>query len=270
LYGIYGSSISLFQRQETQSYILYRNTTGKSPRANAGGSPQIGGPSARDIVTVGARVRSVPGDFGGWDYESEVANQYGTINIGGRRVEHLAYAAHIGSSYTWRDTYATPRISLEYDYSTGDGNPNDGSNETFDNLFPTNHKFYGQMDFFSWQNLHHAQLGFSCKPLKGLSVSLDYHAFFLADTSDSFYMASGARRGPTAATPGGGYGINSSYDPYVGSEVDVLVSYDVTGWANVQAGYGHFFAGSYVDQSLRGIGGAKDADFFYAQVRVNF
>jgi hypothetical protein len=267
--GLYASTVQPFPRQETQGYVLVRDTSGQSPRANAGGSPQAGGPSARDIITVGSRLRSLPGALGGWDYEAEYAQQFGTINVSGRRVTQDAMAAHIAAGYTWRDTFASPRVGLEYNFSSGDSNVNDGKNGTFDNLFPTNHKFYGYMDFFSWQNMHNARFAFSCKPLKDLTLALDYHAFWLADTHDSFYTVSGARRGPAAPTATG-YGLNSSYSSFVGSELDATVRYAVTSWANLQAGYGHFFTGGYVNHSLKGLGGSADADFFYAQVQVSF
>jgi hypothetical protein len=86
----------------------------------------------------------------------------------------------------------------------------------------------------------------------------------------------GAARGPVnaarrgiASTPGG-YGANSGYDAYVGSEIDLIATWTIRPWAVLQAGYGHFFVGGYVEDSLRNVGGAKDADFLYAQLTLNF
>ena len=36
---------------------------------------------------------------------------------------------------------------------------------------PTNHKFYGYMDFFSWQNLHDVRAIFTIKPTARMSVA---------------------------------------------------------------------------------------------------
>jgi len=38
------------------------------------------------------------------------------------------------------------------------GNPRDGKHQTFENLFPTNHKLYGYMDFVGWRNIHNPRL----------------------------------------------------------------------------------------------------------------
>src|SRR5207244_5452175 len=87
--------------------------------------------------------------------------------------------------------------------------------------------FYGYMDFVSLQNIHEARASSSLRPMKQLTVTLDYHAFWLADTHDSFYTVAGARRGGLAPTPAGGYGINPNYSSYVGSEVDLIATYAI-------------------------------------------
>ena len=173
--------------------------------------------------------------------------------------------------YTFNDAWGTPRIGLEYAYGSGDSNPTDGKHETFENLFPTNHKFYGYMDLFSLQNVHNIRAILQGKPHRQVSVALEGHAFWLADTSDNWYTAAGTPRGGIATTPGTGYGINPSYGDYVGSEVDLIVGYAVTKFASLEAGYCHFFAGDYAKSSLSDPAfGARDADFIYLQMSVNF
>jgi hypothetical protein len=119
------------------------------------------------------------------------------------------------------------------------------------------------MDFFSWQNVHDIRATGSIKPLKKLTLTLDYHAFWLTDTSDFFYQVNGSARRT------GGYGINPGAGNFVGSEIDIVATYAVTRWASAQAGYGHFFVGDYVTDTLTN-DQAEDADFFYAQVVLNF
>ena len=50
------------------------------------------------------------------------------------------------------------------------------------------------MDFFSWQNMHNVRFSAAIKPVKGLTVTADYHLFWLADTADYFYSVSGLPR----------------------------------------------------------------------------
>src|SRR5262249_34981014 len=122
---------------------------------------------------------------------------------------------------------------------------------------------YGYMDFFSWQNMHDVRLAASVKPVKGLTVTADYHLFWLANTADFFYGVSGAPRRT------GGYGLKPGNDKLVGTGPGVGGSYQLKNFANAQLGYGHFFIGDYVERSLVATG-SKDADWLYAQIIFNF
>jgi hypothetical protein len=276
LFGVYASTVSLIPRQETQLYFLSRNASASASSAVDGSLAPLPGP--RDIYSLGLRVKSLPAEWHGWDYTAEIVGQLGSINypvpgVGARRLDHEALAATVGGGYTWTKSFATPRLSLEYNFSSGDHDPTDGVNETFDNLFPTNHKLYGYMDFFSWRNMHNPKLSLGMRPLKSLLVTLDYHLFWLADTHDFFYPIAGAGRGATSPTQPGepaSYGRNPGFDSFVGSELDLDATWTMTRWAGLRVGYGHFFAGNYVDRSLSAVGGATDADFVYAQLTLTF
>jgi hypothetical protein len=250
--GVYASSKTLVAWQETQVYAFSRN-------AEVGASA-----SARDIYTIGYRVKSLPGKLRGWDYAVENAYQFGSVNTAGVRLKQDAMAASLGGGYTWEKAWGSPRVGFEYNYSSGDSNPTDGKSQTFDNLYPTNHKHYGYMDFVGWRNIHNPRLMASVKPMKALTVSLDWHWFFLVDDRDTFYPQAGAGRTTL------GYGRNSQFNKYVGSEINLDATYTINKWSAVRAGYGHFFTGSYVESSKAAVGGAKDADWFYTQITFNF
>jgi len=192
--GIYLSS-GLIPKQTTEIYLLSRNVDKESVGQITSTTP-AGGPTARDVYTFGARVKSLPNQFGLWDYEAEAAGQWGDFatTAGGSRLEHRALAGHALAGYTFTDAFGSPRAIAEYKYASGDSNPNDKRHETFDNLFPGNHKFYGFMDFLSWQNIHELRLGTSMKPASKLNLSLDYHGFWLADTHDFLYQINGTPR----------------------------------------------------------------------------
>ncbi len=258
----------------TDVYFLARNADAQSPLQPPG--TLVPGATARDIYTVGLRMKSNPGDFGPWDVMTEIMGQFGQFNdnalpAASRRLDHEAFAAFIGGGYTWTESAYTPRLGLEYNFGSGDDNPNDDKHTTFDNLYPTNHKFYGFMDFASLQNLHNVRLTGSIKPLPRLTITADYHNFWLVDTSDNFYTVAGGRRGGIAATGGRGYGINPGQDNYVGSEVDLVATYAISPHASLEAGFGHFFTGDYIDQSLAAPGfGSTDANWVYLQLTLNF
>jgi hypothetical protein len=171
--------------------------------------------------------------------------------------------AIVQGGYTFANAWAAPRVGLEYAYASG--GPTNGTHNTFENLFPTNHKFYGYMDFFSLQNIQDARAILQLRPHPRLSVAIEGHGFWLADTRDSFYNVGGVAR----AT--GGYGIHANFSNFVGTELDVISGYAVTRFAQLEVGYGHFFVGDYVQQSLSSpAAGSQDADYVYIQANINF
>ena len=229
--------------------------------------------------TLGARLnkpKPKPADPAGWDYALDLAGQFGNfrdnrLGANSPRLEHLAYMGVAQGGYTFNDTWGKPRLGLEYSHASGDSNPKDNKHETFENLFPTNHKFYGYMDFVSLQNIHDIRAIFEIKPHPKLSLAVEGYAFWLADTHDNFYNVAGAPRGGIATTPGTGYGINPKYGNFVGTEIDVIAGYALTRYAQLEAGYGHFFVGDYIQQSLSAPSrGSTDADFVYVQANINF
>lgn len=233
--GVY-AHIPTLGIQDTELYVLHMDDTDRDDH----------------FVTLGAHVKSLPGKLGPWDYEAELAAQTGTA--GGKNL--AAFASYIEGGYTFNAPWK-PRIGLEYSYATGDSNAADGDQGAFQNLYPTNHPHYGYMDVFSWSNMHDAVIHLSAKPADKLTASLDWHCFWLADTSDAWRRAN-AR---TAVRP-----ATAAASNYAGSELDVLVTYAATANLSVTAGYSRFFAGSYLDDTGAGSG----ADFVYVMTSLKF
>ncbi len=206
-----------------------------------------------DFVTLGTRLKADVTKTGGWDYETEMAVQFGDVM--GRDLS--AFAGHWGAGYVWTQSAWKPRLFAEYNYATGDGNAADGDVETFQNLFPTNHNFYGYMAAFAWQNIHNPAVSFSVQPTKTVKLQLDYHAFWLADTSDAWYRANGV----TQVRP-----INGNADDFVGTELDLTAGWKVCKNVTLLAGYSHFFTGD----TAKATGAADDADFAYVQSTIDF
>jgi hypothetical protein len=134
-------------------------------------------------------------------------------------------------------------------------------------LFGTNHRFYGAMDLMGLRNMHIPRIEASLQPSGNVSLTTAWLGFWLANTADSFYPESGEGRNQN------GYGLHPGFSPYVGQEVDLLVSWRISKWNQFQAGYGHYFVGSYIRRSLGSApatGGAADADWIYLQLNSNF
>ncbi|MBI1386997.1 MAG: hypothetical protein GC154_00935 [bacterium] len=189
-----------------------------------------------------------------WDWEIELAGQFGDY----RGLDHEAFASHIELGYTAECPW-NPRMSLGYSYATGDDDPLDGEHNTFDNLFPTNHIHYGQMDLFSWRNGHDIELKVNAKPLEKLTAQTEVHFFILDEPNgDAWYSAGGAPVRTAIA------GVNA--DSYLGTELDLKLQYQVCDNFQLESGYSHFFAGSYVDDT----GDDSDADWGYLQATITF
>ncbi len=262
--GLYASSQELLKGVETQAFLFARNVDRKSPNAVSAG---VGGPSEREVYTYGVRLKSLPDAFQGWDFGFEGAGQFGNVVTSGVNRELQSYALTGSAGYTFDDVKSKPRIGVGYDYASGDSDSSDGKQETFEPLFGTNHSFYGVADLVGLRNLSSPRISFSAKPIKDLTITADYLLFWLADTHDSFYPESGSGRS------GNGYGKNPQFGSYVGSEIDLVAKYTINSWAEAHLGYAHFFAGDYIEDSVESVpanGGAKDADWAYAQLTVTF
>jgi hypothetical protein len=266
--GLYVSS-SIIPVQATDFYVfhLHENDSDRYQPNDRGDS---------NFFTIGTRIASKPGAFAphteslskdgkavveasarpvGLDYNAEFAFQTGSV----RGQDLTAFAAHGALGYTF-DHEWLPRVAVGYSFATGDDDPRDREIQTFQNLFPTNHKFYGQMDLFAWQNLHDLEINFKVQPLRQVTVRADYHVFWLETTEDAWYRANGI----VTVRP-----LNEaarSASNFAGSEVDFLFTWQVTKAMQLEGGYSHFFAGDY----LRDTGPGDDADFGYLQAKFTF
>lgn len=222
--------------QDTEVYALYFDDTNRNDH----------------FLTLGTHWKSTPGKLGPWDYETEFVVQTGTA--GGRDLS--AFASYVEAGYTFQQPWK-PRLGLEYSYGSGDGNAADNKQGAFQNLFPTNHLHYGYMDVFSWSNLHNVALHLSAKPTAKITTSLDYHLLWLATTSDALRRANAT----TAVRP-----ISPNAGSFVGSELDLLMSYAHNTHLSFTLGYSHLFAGDY----LANTGAGSDANFLYVMTNLKF
>lgn len=230
--------------------------------------PPKGALTARsDFATFGTRIKGDPKKLRGWEYSGEFAYQAGKV----RGLNLNAFAGTAGVGYNWLNTPWKPRLYAEYNYASGDDSPANKrgavtgtDTETFQNLFPTNHKFYGIMDLFSWQNMQNVMFSTRVSPLKNITLQLDYNAFWLANTNDAWYRANGLVTVRTL-NPAARNASN-----FAGAELDFVATWKATKYLEIQGGYSHFFAGGYLTDTTTETAGHDGADFGYLQVKVNF
>ncbi len=205
--------------------------------------------------TYGGHAHGDPNKLNGYEFDLEGAYQNGSF----QGLSLSAFAVHAGFGYHF-DVPLKPRLWAEYNFASGDSNPNDTNSETFQNLFPTNHKFYGYMDLIAWQNMHNPQISLQLTPMKNVTTELAYRAYWLASTNDVWYRANGLTA-VRPLTPAAERANN-----FLGSELDFLVNWKVNKHLSFQAGYSHFFTGPY----LADTGPSDAANFGYVMATVTF
>lgn len=234
----YYATVKVLDETLIEQYLIRRNTD-KAVSFGPSGSGAI------DDFTAGGRIKKAFDN--GVDYEVEAAKQWGDFrnkDVNGQMAVALA-------GYTFKGLAWQPRVGFEFDYGSGDSDASDGKMETFDNLYPTNHLFYGFIDFISLQNLNNYRYQFNVKPTKKLKLEADLHLIYLDTVKDSYYsVGRGVVRTAT-----------SSVDAHLGNEIDLTADYKLNDYTNIAVGYSHFFAGDY----LRETGADDDADFVYLQ-----
>ncbi len=150
-----------------------------------------------------------------------------------------------------------PAIWFYFDYASGDDNPGDGTNGTFDQLFPLGHKYFGFMDFVGRQNIEDWNIRLTATPHEKVKLLLWYHVFHLESARDALYNAAGV---PIRVDNTGASGDD------VGQELDFTVTFLLKPSCDLLVGYSHFFSGPFIRNS----GGVTGEDFYYGQLRVRF
>ncbi len=281
--GAYFNFPSLAKNEIVESYLYARNVARGIVTDDWSGVPApFRFPAPQDTYTAGLRIRSKPLAYGAWDYGIEALYQFGNKTavfpatpvaaaLTAPRLDLKAYALVLQAGYTWSDLTSQPRFSLIYSYGSGDRNPTDGSVGTFQNLFPTNHLFYGYMDLSSLQNLHDLRLAYTLKPRANVSVAFEVHFQALATSDDFWYNVAGVPRNfaGAAAGSGRGYRINPTYSRVLGQELDVVVGWAFAPSGQLEVGLSHYFRGDYIKESLSSVG-SKDANYAYVQTNFNF
>ncbi len=199
--------------------------------------------------TIGGRVF---GTFKDFDYEVESAYQFGEVGSG----DVSAWMFTTEEGYTFKPVPLAPRVWLGFDYASGDDSAG-GDVGTFNQLFPLGHAYFGYIDEIGRQNILDLHPGVSVKCASDkLTVKTETHFFWRAESADALYNAGGGvvRRGAP--------GTSKS----VGTELDFVANYRFNRHLDVEAGYSHFFPGTFIKQT----GPDSDINFFYLQTQFYF
>jgi hypothetical protein len=214
-------------------------------------------------TTYGARW--VSRAFGPVTFDTEAATQFGEFN--GLKTHNWGgsvWAMHAGATFkptglSGHVAEHDPSFVAAYDYASGGSDTSDQN--TFVQLYPSLHGWFGMTDYFSWSNIEHWMLGVNAKAPHG-TIGLSYHWNRLANKNTS------ATTG--AAFQGynnfGGSGSKAS-GKELGQELDVVYSANCTKSTVVDTGLGYFMPG-HAYTSLTGV--TNDAVFAFIQFRTHF
>src|SRR5262249_27259553 len=200
-----------------------------------------------DITTFGVRAA---GDFDGrFLYDHELMLQTGNRAF----VEQEAGAVTFGFGYRAKELPWNLTIWAYEDWASGTANPHGpGKDNTFNQLFPFGHYYFGFNDFVGRQNINDFNLQLSVNPEPWILFLVQYHNFPLVSSRDALYNTAGV---PIRVSPTGAAGRQ------VGNEMDFLLNFHLTAHQDLLLGYSRFFAGNFIKLT----GSPRDAGLFYGQ-----
>jgi hypothetical protein len=253
-------------------YILYSNRYNSGDNWNQGlGTPKH---SNQTRHMVGGRIEMRKGNFDGWN---ETIYQFGEMGspggpfgagYGNQKYLHInAWATRNWIGYTVYEWEWKPRLAFNFDYASGDGRANctiGGDTgcktaNTFENLWGTNHIHMGYMDTIGWKNMMKPSINLQFRPSKDDHIEIWATSLNLANTKDNWYRAA-----QTVYV----YSKVNNTTRHIGNELDIIwTRFLMDGKLSFQAGYGHLFAGEYIQENL---GTKTDQDWAYLQLWVNF
>ncbi len=201
------------------------------------------------LHTIGARW---VGDYERILYELEGMYQFGKRS----HLDISAFSIASGVGYQL-PLPMNPQFWLRYDFASGDKSHHDGHSNTFNQLFPFGHYYFGYMDQVGRQNIHDFNAQFTLHPQPWVTFLGQYHRFYLVNKRDYLYNAAGA---------GIIRDITGQSGRHVGDEIDFTVNFHISRHQDILLGYSKLFTGEFVKNTRPGV----SPDLFYAQYNFRF
>jgi len=204
------------------------------------------GTADEDRHSLGAREFGV---WKQWDWDAEQVLQVGTF--GNQSIQ--AWTAALDGGYTW-DVALQPRLGLKTGVTSGDRNPNDGRQETFDALFFKS-GYFNDASLIRPQNLIGVHPNLALNLTKSITVDGGANFLWRYTKDDAVYAVPGFISVPA----------NHNASRYVATALDVNLEWRIQRHISFGASYVHYFTGSYVHDA-----GGKDVDYFSTTISFLF
>ena len=184
-----------------------------------------------------------------WDWDTEQVLQVGSFG----NDSILAWTAAIDGGYTF-DTTWYPRLGLKTGITSGDHDAKDGQLETFDALYFKS-GYFNDASLLRPQNIIGLHPNLTVRPTRTVTVDGGADWFWRYSRNDAVYGVPGF-----VAIPA----LNNAPN-YVGTALDVNVTWQLQRHVTIQASYVHFLTGTYVHEA-----GGKDVDYLSTTISFLF
>ena len=197
--------------------------------------------------TLGLRLF---GESGAWDWDAEGVGQFGSFGDD----DILAWTGSINAGYTWSETTWQPRLGVKFDIASGDRDPNDGRQETFDPLFFKS-GYFNDASLLRPSNIIDLHPSLTVRPAKALEISGGVDVFWRYSSRDAIYDPPGFIQIP----------VTDNRSHYLGTALDVNVTWRIQRHALFSTSYVYFFTDNYVASA-----GGTSTGFFSATLSLQF
>ena len=168
--GVYATRSA---KGQTQSLYVYRYRNDAARFGTVAGR--------EDRTAIGARLA---GKVSGFDYDVE--GMWQTGSVGGAPIRAWGVGAIAG--YTLSGIPLAPRLGVQADFASGDGDPSDGRVGTFNPLFFKG-AYFTEAPLASFANIRHLKASLSLRPSKADTLSLSYADLSKLRSADVVYAA---------------------------------------------------------------------------------
>ncbi len=217
----------------------------------------------RDIHTFGGRFykNKIRNEF---DYQIEAVYQFGesraTTSASDREdLDHSAYFGRAELGYSFA-AYWSPRLVAQFDYASGDSDPDDSNNNRFDSLYGVRRFDFGPLGIygpFARANIISPGLRLQLKPSSKVSMFVAHRGYWLASDKDAWTVAS-------IRDPQGDSGR------YLGQQLEARLRWDIypknLRW---EIGGTYLFKGEFANDAPNA-NDEGDSNFLYSQFTFSF
>ncbi len=245
LYGVYSSFAHVIPHATLEPYLLWRVAPGDLHLSENAGLGHL------SEVTGGARLAGTL--LQNIDYDVEMNKQTGSL--GHYTID--AWAGHWNAGYTFKNTRFQPRPFAEYNYASGNNNPNGNTWGTHDQIYPSSHDKMDFADQFGWRNIEDLRVGVDEKVAAKWTLTEMFDDLWLATKNDAVYGSSGAIA--VAANP-------AATSRHIGTELDLIAEYKQNKHVTYGFGLAHLFTGQFLTESTHG----KDYNYPFAYATYGF